>query len=58
MPLASTSPENIRNGLKLLMEGDRYRTNAEKIGESFRRCGGARAAADKIESLIMGLHNE
>lgn len=50
--LASPSAEDIKAGLKLLMEEGSFRANAEKIGESFRRCGGARAAADKIESMI------
>ena len=50
--LASPSVEDIKAGLKLLMEEGSFRANAEKIGESFRRCGGARAAADKIESMI------
>lgn len=57
IPLATVSPEKIRAGLKLLIEEGSYRSNAEKIGESFRRCGGAKAAADKIESLILSLHN-
>lgn len=55
--LASPRAEDIKAGLKLLMEVGSYRANAEKIGESFRRCGGAKAAADKIESLITSLHN-
>ncbi len=55
--LASPRAEDIKAGLKLLMEQGSYRANAEKIGESFRRCGGAKAAADKIESLITSLHN-
>lgn len=57
IPLASLTAENIKDGLELLMEEGSYRSKAEKIGESFRRCGGAKAAADKIESLITGLHN-
>ena len=28
-----------------------YRANAQKIRESFRRCGGAKAAAEKILSV-------
>lgn len=56
--LASPRAEDIKAGLKLLMEEGSYRANAEKIGESFRRCGGAKAAADKIESLITSLHNK
>ena len=55
--LSSASAADIRDGLELLMENGSYKLNAEKIGESFRRCGGAKAAADKIESMITGLHN-
>lgn len=50
--LPSASAKDIRAGVNLLIKDDNYRLNAEKIGESFRRCGGARAAADKIESMI------
>lgn len=50
--LPSASAKDIRAGVNLLIKDDNYRLNAEKIGESFRRCGGAAAAADKIERLI------
>ena len=51
-PLLSNSVEDIEREAKLLMDDSSYRENAESIGASFRRCGGAAAAADKIESLI------
>lgn len=50
--LPSASAKDIRAGVNLLIKDDSYRLNAEKIGKSFRRCGGAAAAADKIERLI------
>ncbi len=49
--LEKTTPEAIRRGLKLLLETPAYRENAEKIAAGFRSCGGAKAAADKIEHV-------
>lgn len=51
-PLVSNSVEDIERETKLLMDDPSYRENAEGIGASFRRCGGAAAAADKIELLV------
>ena len=48
--LEGDSPEEIRLALQTLMKDHTYRKNAESIAESFRGCGGAKAAADKIES--------
>ena len=48
--LEGDSPEEIRLALQTLMKNHTYRKSAESIGESFRSCGGAKAAADKIES--------
>jgi len=50
--LDSNSVEDIERETKLLMDDPSYRKNAEGIGASFRRCGGAAAAADKIELLV------
>jgi len=50
--LAGDSPEEIRIALHTLLKDHTYRKNAEFIGQSFRRCGGAKAAADKIESCF------
>lgn len=55
--LDSSSVEDIKRGVELLVQDGSYRENAGRIGESFRRCGGAAEAADKIENLIKGLHN-
>ncbi len=50
--LTSNSVVDIERETKLLMDDPSYRENAEGIGASFRRCGGAAAAADKIELLV------
>ena len=50
--LEETSPEAVRQGLVTLLREPAYRKNAESIAESFRNCGGAKAAADKIESCF------
>lgn len=50
--LDSNSVVDIERETKLLMDDPSYRENAEGIGASFRRCGGAAAAADKIELLV------
>ncbi len=48
--LKGTSPEMIRQAVDTLLRDPAYRKNAEVIAKSFRSCGGAKAAADKIES--------
>ena len=48
--LEDTSPAAIRQGAESLLEDSFCRKQAEIIAESFRACGGAKAAADKIES--------
>ena len=43
-----TAPAEILNAVRQVLGDDAYRKNAEKIGECFRRCPGAKGAADKI----------
>ena len=50
--LTSNSVVDIERETMLLMDDPSYREKAEGIGASFRRCGGAAAAADKIELLV------
>ncbi len=52
--LKGTSPGEIRRAVRQVLEDPSYRKNAEKVGESFRACGGAAAAADWIEAQIAG----
>lgn len=52
--LKGTWPGEIRRVVRQVLEDPRYRKNAEKVGESFRACGGAAAAADWIERQIAG----
>ncbi len=52
--LRKTTPDAIRAALEKAMDDPSYRENAEKIGASFRASGGAKAAADCIESCCRG----
>ena len=49
--LAGTSPAAIRDTVETVLRTPSFRENAQTIAGSFRRCGGAKAAADKILSL-------
>ena len=49
--LKDTSPEAIVSQVERLLADSVYKIKAEEIGAGFRRCGGAMAAADKIESI-------
>lgn len=42
---------SIRAAVDTVLQMPSYRANAQKISESFHRCGGARAAAEKILSV-------
>ena len=46
-----TDSESIMNAVAEIFADEKYRSNAEIIAESFRRCSGAEGAADKIEML-------
>ena len=50
--LKKTTPEAIRSALETVMNTPSYRENAAKIADSFRTCGGAKAAADCIEACF------
>lgn len=47
--LKDDSPEAIRGAVDAVLHDDPCRAAAKRISESFHRCGGAKAAADKIE---------
>lgn len=49
--LEDTSIEGIRETVLTVLKTASYKESAEKISESFRRCGGPGLAADKIEKL-------
>jgi len=51
LPEAHTA-DQIRKAVDRLLSDPAYRTNAAIIAEGFRKCGGASAAADKIEQVI------
>jgi MGT family glycosyltransferase len=44
--------ENVRQAASQLLSDTRFKTNAQKIGETFRTAGGMKKAADEIESLL------
>ena len=50
--LKKTTPEAIRSVLETVIDTPSYRENAAKISDSFRACGGAKAAADCIEACF------
>lgn len=49
--LTSTSPDAIREAVDTLIRSPSYRENARKTAEGFRRCSGAKGAAEKILSV-------
>ena len=49
--LKENNPEEIKQITEKVLSDLSYQNNAKKIAESFYRCGGAKAAADKIEKL-------
>lgn len=50
--LKEASPAEIRTAVNTLLRDPSYGNSAQMIAEGFRRCGGAKAAADKIESCF------
>ncbi len=49
--LEKTDALSIRAAVDTVLQAPSYRANAWKIAEGFRRCGGAKAAAEKILSV-------
>ena len=52
MKLTRTTPAAIRAAVEAVLSDSKYRENAKVISEGFRRCPGAKGAADKIERVI------
>lgn len=50
--MKEASPAEIRTVVNTLLRDPSYGNSAQMIAEGFRRCGGAKAAADKIESCF------
>ncbi|MBQ5797369.1 MAG: glucosyltransferase [Firmicutes bacterium] len=50
--LASTDADSILAAIRTILKDRRYRENAEAVAEGFRRCPGAKGAAEKIESMF------
>lgn len=53
MQLKKQTPQTIRSAIEAVLGDPAYREQAAAIGAGFRACGGARAAAEKIESRIL-----
>ena len=51
LKLEKADAHSIRAAVDTVLQTPSYRANAQKIRESFRRCGGAKAAAEKILSV-------
>ncbi len=49
--LERAAPAVIRETVERVLHTPSYREHAQKIGAGFRNCGGAEAAADKIERI-------
>ncbi len=49
--LEHQDPKSILTAAERVLKNSEYKTNAEKTASSFKNCGGAKAAADKILSL-------
>ncbi len=49
--LKENKVETIAQAVKEILSNDTYRREAEKIADSFYRCGGSKMAADKIEQV-------
>ena len=49
--LEKTDAASIRSAIETVMSDASFKENAVKISESFRRCPGAKGAADKIEAV-------
>ena len=54
MYLKNNKAESIKSAVYEVIGNNRYKENAKKIAESFYRCGGASAAADKIMKIAEG----
>ena len=51
LKLEKADAASIRTAVDTVLQTPSYRANAQKIRESFLRCGGAKAAVDKILSV-------
>lgn len=51
LKLEKADAASIRTAVDAVLQTPSYRANAQNIRESFRRCGGAKAAVDKILSV-------
>lgn len=51
LKLEKADAASIRTAVNAVLQTPSYRANAQNIRESFRRCGGAKAAVDKILSV-------
>lgn len=52
--LHKTDPASVRNAIESILTDSTYRQRAEEIAAGFRRCPGAKGAADKILQVCRG----
>ncbi|HLF89493.1 MAG TPA: macrolide family glycosyltransferase [Anaerolineales bacterium] len=52
LPKAKLTQENLRATADQLLTDPRFKTNAQRVGETFRAAGGMKKAADEIEALL------
>lgn len=50
--LKKHTAKNIRNAIELVLHNPKYKENAKKISETFKRSGGVKEAVDKIEFVM------
>ncbi|MFJ3788883.1 glycosyltransferase [Kitasatospora sp. NPDC090091] len=53
-PFPRATPEQLAARLRAVLDEPRYRTAASRVGAELLACGGAVAAADRLESLVAG----
>ena len=50
--LKKSNAANIRNAVETLLNNEEYRKNAQNISDGFKKCSGAKGAAQKILSVF------
>jgi UDP:flavonoid glycosyltransferase YjiC (YdhE family) len=52
VPFSRVQPGQLRRALATVLDDPSYRGAARRIGDSFAAAGGARAAAERLESIV------
>ena len=51
LPLKKNNPSQIKKAVENVLDDSSFKTNAKKISDSFKKCGGVSEAADTILSM-------